>query len=158
MNRRAIQFCRRCNLHDLPQIHHGGAIANVAHHREVVRNEEIGEPKTLAQLSKQVEDLRLHAHVERTHRLIRHHKIWVESECTCHTDALTLPTRELMGIPLSEAWVQPDQFEELSNAAGSLGARANVVDVGWLTKDRANGHARVQRGVWVLEDHLHAAA
>ena len=123
-----------------------------------MRNEEIGKPKTLAQFSEKVQDLRLHAHVERTDRLIRHHKIWVEGECACHANALTLPTRELMGIPLSEAWVQPDEFEELSNAAGSFGTRANVVDVGWLTKDRANGHARVQRGVWVLEDHLHAAA
>ena len=63
-----------------------------------------------------------------------------------------------MGVSLGEAWIEPDEFKELRDSTGAFRASSNVVDVGWLAQDRANGHARVQRGIRILEDHLHAAS
>ena len=52
-------------LDDPPEVHHRDAVADVAHDREVVGDEEVREPEPVLQVGEQVDHLRLGRHVER---------------------------------------------------------------------------------------------
>ena len=52
-------------LDDLAEIHHRHAVGDVLDDREVVRDEQVGEPAIALQILQQVDDLRLHRDVER---------------------------------------------------------------------------------------------
>ena len=67
---RANSALRRRELDDAAEVHHADAIGDVVDHREVVRDEEIGEAHPLLQVAHQVQHLRLHRHVERGRRLV----------------------------------------------------------------------------------------
>ena len=58
------------SLDDAAEIHHRHAVADVLDHREVVRDEQVGEPELVLQVHQQVDDLRLDRHVERRDRLV----------------------------------------------------------------------------------------
>ena len=49
---------RRTQLHDLPQIHHCHPVAHVPDHRDVVRDQYVGQISLLLQGNQQIEDLR----------------------------------------------------------------------------------------------------
>jgi hypothetical protein len=66
--RRARRACR--DLDDLAEIHHGDAVGDVLHDRQVVRDEDVGEAEAGLQVAQQVDDLRLDRHVERRDRLV----------------------------------------------------------------------------------------
>ena len=51
-------------LNDLAQIHHGHLVADQFHHRKVVGDEEVREPKALLKVSEQVYDLSLDGYVK----------------------------------------------------------------------------------------------
>jgi hypothetical protein len=70
MRRPRKQVLRLGQLHDLPEIHHGDAVADVSHDREIVGDEQIAEPELLLQVHQQIEDLRLNRHVERRDRFV----------------------------------------------------------------------------------------
>ena len=54
----------------LPDVHHGHARRDVAHDREVVCDEEVGQPELLLEILEQVDDLRLNRDVECRDRLV----------------------------------------------------------------------------------------
>ena len=60
---------------------------HVAHHGQVVADEQVGEPQPLLQVAHQVQDLRLHRHVERAGRLVAHQELRVggqaRARCRC---------------------------------------------------------------------------
>ena len=60
------------DFHHLAEIHHDHAIGNVAHHRQIVRDEQIREFELTLQVFQQIHDLRLDRNVERRHRLVAH--------------------------------------------------------------------------------------
>ena len=49
---------------DLAEIHDGYAVADVLDHRQVVRDEQVGEALFALQIHHQIDDLRLDRHVE----------------------------------------------------------------------------------------------
>ena len=51
----------------------------MAHHREVVRDEQVGQPVTLLDVLHQVQHLRLHRHVERRGRLVADQELRIRS-------------------------------------------------------------------------------
>ena len=75
-------------------------------------------------------------------------------------DALALAARELVRVAAHVVGVQADRLEQLRRSAPRT--RAGVFASLWidqrLADDRADRHARVERGVGVLEDDLHVAA
>ena len=91
----------RAGLDDLAQVHHQHAVGDMAHHREVVRDEQHGEPERLLQLGEQVEHLRLHRDVERRHRLVADQQLRVERERARDADALALAAGEFVRIALA---------------------------------------------------------
>ncbi len=75
---------------DLAQIHDSDAVGNVAHDLNVVRNEQVCQSEVPLQVHEQVEDLRLHGHIERRGRLIEDDELRIEGQCAGNRDALAL--------------------------------------------------------------------
>ena len=69
---RAKMRLLRTLLHREAQVHDQHVVRDVAHHAEVVRDEEIGEPELALQVGEKVQHLRLHRDVERGDRLVGH--------------------------------------------------------------------------------------
>jgi hypothetical protein len=99
---------RRRDLHDPAEVHHRDARREVAHHREVVADEEVGEPELLLQVLEQVDHLRLDRNVERGDRLVADDELRVERERPGDADALALAARELVRVAVGEAAVEAD--------------------------------------------------
>ena len=81
-------------LHDLAAIEHVDAVDDLADDREVVRDEEVGEPELLLQALEEVEDLRLHRDVERRDGLVADQDFRADGERAGDRDALALAARE----------------------------------------------------------------
>ena len=71
MARRGEERARVGDLDDAPEVHHRHPRRDVAHHRQVVGDEYIGEAEALLQVLQQVDHLRLHRHVQRGYRLVQ---------------------------------------------------------------------------------------
>src|SRR5699024_5125541 len=72
-------------------------------------------------------------------------------------DALTLTSGELMRVPVGEVRLEADAFEQLGGVLDTVAAAGEVtVHLPGFGDDIADGHARVQGGVWVLEDDLNS--
>ena len=111
-------------LDDATEIHHRDAMADMAHHGEVVADEEIGEPVFLLQVDQQVQHLRLHRHVERRHRLIGHDQLGVDRQGLGDAQPLALAAGELVGVLAHGVGPQPDAFEQPRHAFVGFARRA----------------------------------
>ena len=65
MGRRPEQAVGRRHFHHATGAHHHDPVGDVIHHREIMRDEDIGEAKLLLQVLEEVEDLRLDRDIER---------------------------------------------------------------------------------------------
>ena len=155
---RLVELLSSPDLHDPPEVHHRDAVGNVSDDREVVRNEDVGEPEIVLKLCDEIHDLCLNRDVERRDRLVEHDHLRVERECPRDTDSLSLSTRELVGKAVSVLGTQADGPKELLHATTALGATVELVDPKRLGDDLAHRHPRVQRRVRVLEDDLDVAS
>ena len=109
----------RAFLDDPAEVHHGDALAEVAHDAEVVRDEDEGELAPVAQLVEQDQDLRLHADVERRHRLVGDDEVGPERERAGDADALALAARELVRIAARRRGRQADLVEQAQRPRSS---------------------------------------
>ena len=133
-------------------------VADVADHRQVVRDEEVGEAELLLQVGQQVDDLRLDGHVERRHRLVADDQLGPERERARHADALALTAGELGREPVVVLRVEPDEFHDLLDPLLALLSAGDAVDRERVADDRPDPAARVEGPVRVLENHLHVPA
>ena len=92
------QRVRRRRLDDLAEIHHGDAVGDVLDHGEIVRDEDVGQPKPVLQLAQQVEDLRADRDVERRDRLVADDQFRLDRERAGDGDALALAAGEFVRI------------------------------------------------------------
>ena len=104
------QFVGRRGLDDAAEIHHGDAVGDVLHHREIVRDEDVGEAEPPLQVAQQVEHLRADRHVERRDRLVAHDQLRLDRERARDHDALALPAGEFVRIARREARLEPDHL------------------------------------------------
>src|SRR5262249_8495289 len=118
--------------------------------REIVRDEEIGEPELRLEILQQVHDLSLDRDVERGDRLVGDDQLWVHRERPRDADALALAAGELVGITAEVVGQEADRLEELHySLLALLSRRRQLVDDQRLADDRADRHSRVQRSVRV---------
>ena len=108
----------------------------------------------LLQIPHQVEDLGLDGNVERRNRLVGDDEFRVERERSGEADTLPLTARELVRIQLGRAGGETDLAEELDDTFVLRTTVTDPLDDERLPDDRLDAHARVERGVRVLEDHL----
>src|SRR5579859_1015742 len=153
-----VQKVARGQLDDLADVHHRHAIADVAHHRQIVRDEQIREVELPLQLFEQVDDLRLDRDVEGRDGLVAHDEARLHRERAGDADALPLAARELVRVPIGEVRIESNDAQQLLDALLLFPAPRQIVNLQWLADDAADRHARVQARVRVLEDHLHLAA
>ena len=102
----AVTWSPSPRLDDLAVVHHGDAMAEVTHHGQVVRDEQVGDAGALLDLHEEVEHPRLGREVERRHGLVADDQLRVERERPGDGDALALPaarTRAAAGRPRSPA-------------------------------------------------------
>ena len=146
-------------LDQLAQVHNADIIRNIPHHRQIVGNEQIGRALGLLIVAQQVHDLCLNRNIQRGDRLVTDDQFGVEHQRAGDTDTLPLPARELVRIPPGMLRRQADTLEHGKNLiVHILAGLADVVRLERLGDDIMHRHAGVQRGVRVLEDHLHLAA
>ena len=81
------------------------------HDREIVCDEDVGKPELLLDVFEQVHDLCLDRDIERRHRLVEDHHLWVQRQSSRHADPLSLTSRELMGETVAVLGVQTDRLE-----------------------------------------------
>ncbi len=91
MTRMGEEFMRRRKFHDMPEVHHGHAMADVFDDGEIVRDEEIRNPLRGLQIHEQINDLGLHGDIQRAHWFIADNKARIYGESSCNPYALTLP-------------------------------------------------------------------
>src|SRR5713226_1461506 len=159
MLRRANDHFRVGQLDDLAQIHHQHALADVLHHGEIVGDEKVSQPALLLEVLQQIDDLRLHRDIERADRLVTDDQLRFHRQRAGDADPLALAAAEFVRIPSRLRGVQAhglQQHRDLFPAGRRVGGE--FVDVDGFADDLFDRHARVQRSVRVLEDHLKLAA
>jgi hypothetical protein len=115
----------------------------VAHHREVVGDEDVGERQPLLQVLQQVDHLGLHRHVERRHRFVADDEARLDRQCAGNADALPLAAGKLMRVTRRVFARQPDRVQQLGHTL-VLASRMQAVQVQRLGEDLADRHARVE--------------
>src|SRR5713226_4852044 len=143
------------DLDDLAEVHDRHPVADVAHHGEVVGDEEIRELELVLQVLEQVHDLGLNRYVQRGDGLVGDDQAWGQDQGAGDPDALPLPARELVRISVREVGVEPADLHDLLHALLALALVAQAEILQRLGDDVADGHPGVERGIRVLEDDLH---
>ena len=155
MLRRADDFLRLGRLHDFAQIHHQHAMADVLHHRQIVRDKQIRQAALLLQIAKKIDDLRLHRNIQRAHRLVADDELRLHRQRAGDADALALAAAEFVRITPRVGRIQADGVQQFRNALPPRRfAVGQMVNVQRLADDVLDGHARIQRAERVLENHL----
>ena len=143
-------------LHDLAEVHDVDPARRLAHHRQIVRDQHARHAQLVAQLQEEIHDLGADRHVERAHRLVADHHLRVCRERTRNADPLPLTARHLARVPVVHVPADPHRVEQLVRALPAGGGVAFAVDEQRLVDGLADGLARAERGVGVLEDVLDA--
>ncbi len=94
----------------------------MAHHAEIVGDEQHREAEPVLQLEQQVDDLRLHRDVERRDRFVRDHERRIERERAGDADALPLASGEGVRETRARRRRQADQVEQLAHPRLTLRA------------------------------------
>ena len=144
MFRICAQFRRRTAFHDLPQIHDHDPAGNVFHHCEIVGNEKKRHAGFLLDLLKQVHDLRLHTHIQRRDRLIRHDKTGIYRQCPGDPDPLTLSAAELVRVTPCVCRVQPHHFHQFRDSFLPAGFVQIAVQFQRLFQHSVDAHTGIQ--------------
>src|SRR5260221_5010481 len=125
---------------------------------EIVGDEKIGQSELALQIHQQVDDLRLDRGGEGGERLVANDERGVEREGGRDADALALAAGEFVRIALHRLAAQADLLEKDGDAAGEVRAVGDLVVAQRLANDITDIHARVERGIGILEDDLQLAA
>lgn len=87
--------------------HRHRTIAHVVNHVRIVADQHHSQIARLFQLVEQVEDLRLHRHVQRRSRFIQQQQLRPQQQCAHNRHALPLAARQLMRVAIQQARIQP---------------------------------------------------
>ena len=114
----------------------------------------------MLKLVEQVEHLRLDGQVQRGDRLVADDHVGVEGKRAGDPDALALPAGELLRVLVRRLRAETDEVDQFAHprVAFALVLVHALVASPRLGDDVARRHPCVQRGVGILEHHLHAAA
>src|SRR6478735_7430515 len=149
---------RRRTLDDAAEIHDRDAVADMLHHTEIVADEEIGQAEITFEFQEQIDDLRLNRDVERRDRFIADDELRVDRERPRNPDPLPLTAGKLVRIPAAKGWIQADPLHHGRHIRILLAPRDDAVGDRRLANDVDHLLARIERGHWILEDHLRSKA
>ena len=127
----------------------------MAHHAQIVADEQIGQAQFVLQRFQQVHYLRLNGHIKGGNRLIADDKLGLQRQRPRDPDPLALPPGKRMWIAVGELPVQPDLIHQLIDTVQLLRLGPIGVLIQRLTDNGGDSHARIEAGLWVLKHHLH---
>ncbi len=156
--RRGADLLGRAEFDDLAAMHHGHAVAEIAYHRNVVRNEDEAEVQPLADIEQQVEDLAADRDVERRGRLVGDDDARIERQRPGDADALALAARKGVRITLHAPSDRGRPVASVRRPAPPAPCRlASPLTMQRIADHLLDRHARVERGERILEDQPHFA-
>ena len=109
MPRRGKQRPCICGLDDGAEIHHGDAVGDVFYHGQIVRDEDVGEPKPVLQVAQQIEDLRADRNIQRRYRFVADDQLWFHRQRPGNRDALALAAGKFVRVAAGKARFKPYQ-------------------------------------------------
>ena len=126
-----------------PRIHHRDAAADVLDQPQVVRDEQIGQLQPLLQIHQQVDDLRLHRHVERRDRFVRMTNDGFSASARASPMRWRWPPLNWCGYAIEVRRVRGRPAETAPRRARARSAlRAELVDDERLLDDRRRARIR----------------
>ena len=135
--------------------HHQHPVGQVGDHAHVVGDQQHGHAESLPQLAQQLQDLRLHTHVERRGRFVgdQQHRVVGQGQRDHH--ALLLATGELVGVRVDArlGLRDPDQGQQLDGTAARRATSDRAMGAERLGELPADRLDRVQRRLRLLEHH-----
>ena len=102
----------RPNFNDAAKIHDTDMMRHPFHHRHIMADEQVGQAQIFLQLHHQVQNLRLHRHIERRDRLIRHDQLGVDGQSAGDGHPLALPAGQLMRKAAHKVTGQADPVKD----------------------------------------------
>ena len=111
----------RALFDDAAEIHDHHVIGDMAHDRQIVADEEIGEIEPLLDVGEEVQHLRLDRHIERRDRLVEHQDGRRQHQRAGDGDALALAAREHVRIAVVMLGPQADIGHHFARPLGALG-------------------------------------
>ncbi len=108
-------------------------------------------------LGQEVHDRRLHRHVERGDRLVRHDHVRIARQRPRDRGALLFASRKMARLARRHRRRELDDLEQAGDATGQV-ARGTALQASQRAADRiAHGVTRIQGAIGVLEHHLKLA-
>ena len=151
------KFASVGNLDDAAEIHDSDPACHVAHNGEVVADEQIGQAEAILQVAHEIQDLRLHRHVEGRGRLVADNELRIRRERARNRDALALAAGEFMRVLLAVRRMEADQGQQLADAIRDLLFPLDQPEgPDRLGHDTVHLPAGIEAGIGILEDHLDA--
>jgi hypothetical protein len=125
-------------FHHPPEVHDDHSVTQVADDTEVVRDEDHGEPQAVTQVMKELEDGRLHGHVERRNGLIGDDHLGFDDQGAGDGDALALAPGELPGFAVQSPYRETDHAHKFPASGLLVRARDETMDLQELAQDLAD--------------------
>ena len=113
------------------------------------------QPPLALKILEQVDDLRLHAHVQRTHRFVTDDEARLDRQGPRDADALPLAAAEFMRKPVRMGRLQAHGSQQVPNALAAGGAiRGKPMNIERLADAFTHGQPWIERAERILEYHL----
>ena len=146
-------------LHHPAEIHDHHFVADLSDHGKIVGDEQDRNAEFGLQRHEQLDDPSLDGHIQRRNRLVADEHFRLDHKRAGDADTLTLAAGELVRVAVDLCLRQADAFDHVPHAPVALGPRQLGSEMAQrLGHDLTHGHARVETGQRVLENHLHVAA
>jgi hypothetical protein len=137
-------------LDDLAEVHDGDALAHRAHHREVVRDEQVRERERVLQAAEELQHTRLNGHVEPRGRLVEDDEARPHHQRAREAHAPLLSAGQLVRIEVEMRVGQADRLQHRLDLALALRPRQRRVDLERLVEQPPDLPARVERCAGIL--------
>ncbi len=114
-----------------------------------------GQAKPPAQVAQQNKDLRLGRDIQARYDLVSDDEVGFQCDRARDTHAVPLATGKLMRIAIGKACGKPNQVKQFGNTDSRAAAPESRPNAPAANQNGANDEAGVQRGMRILENHLH---
>ncbi len=154
MLRRVEQCCRVRLLDDAPEIHYRDTRCHMLDDSQIVTDDDVCQTEFFSQILKQIENLRLHRHIERTCGFIADNDLRPVDQRARNSHALALATGKLVRKIVVNPLRKADELHHFLSPS-SPGVRVPVpLNPQGQSNNVANGLAWIQRGIGILKDGL----
>src|SRR5690625_5260908 len=115
----------------------------------------IGQTVAGLQVAQQLDDLCLYRHIESGGRLVEDNKARLQHHRAGDSDALALPARKFVGIAVAAFRIEAHLLQSLDDADLTFTGPPGIMDRQTLAHDLRYRHARRERAIGILKNHLH---